>query len=658
MNPYLGFGPGKEPVAWAALGAACLSLCVVYVARRRHWRVTESSARVWLVALAFGAASLSAGYVAHYLRGGPRIIDAAYYFLEARALSHGLLSFPVPDPLPSFHGRFLIATPDGGLGVLFPPGYPAALASAFLLGAPLAFGPLLGALLVPTTYWLARELGGSVPEAIGAAALGVLSAALRYHTADTMSHGFAALLVTATLAGACRGTTRSLLLAGLCAGWLFATRPFTGLVVALGAGVLLPRSGARALWFFPMLLPGLGLLLLHQHALTGQWFRSTQLAYYDAADGPPGCFRYGFGAGIGCWFEHGDFVRARLSSGYGLAQAAGNTLRRLGVHALDVANAAPLALLVPYGAWLGRKQGTVRACAAVVVGVLLVYAPFYFEGSYPGGGARFFADVLPLEHVLLAKALHALALLRFAWPLTLAGFALHTSQQHASLRDRDGGRPLYEPAVTQAAGVTRGLLFVTSDHGFALAHDPGHHDPRTGLVVARRRHDALDRLLWEKLGRPTTHAYTFHAEAGRLLPAVRVVDPSDWPNRRIEAESLWPPIEVPEGWAHPDFSAEACASRGSGLRLRGAETRVRLPHHARPARLIVGAVGQEPPSIGLLSNNSGENLLWHPDGPRCWRSDPVGLVPGGAAHDVWLRGTGLVDYIELSETPTEKGVDN
>jgi len=35
-----------------------------------------------------------------------------------------------------------------------------------------------------------------------------------------------------------------------------------------------------------------------------------------------------------------------------------------------------------------------------VLGVMLAYVPFYFDGSYPGGGARLFADVLPLEHVL------------------------------------------------------------------------------------------------------------------------------------------------------------------------------------------------------------------------------------------------------------------
>ncbi len=45
---------------------------------------------------------------------------------------------------------------------------------------------------------------------------------------------------------------------------------------------------------------------------------------------------------------------------------------------------------------------------ALVLLQVLAYAPFYFDGDYPGGGARFFADILPLEHVLVGLALHLL----------------------------------------------------------------------------------------------------------------------------------------------------------------------------------------------------------------------------------------------------------
>ena len=60
-----------------------------------------------------------------YLRGGPRIVDAGSYFLEARALSEGLLSFPLPAPETSVLGRFLVRSEHAGGAhgaVIFPPG--------------------------------------------------------------------------------------------------------------------------------------------------------------------------------------------------------------------------------------------------------------------------------------------------------------------------------------------------------------------------------------------------------------------------------------------------------------------------------------------------------------------------------------------------------
>src|SRR5438093_275103 len=83
---------------------------------------------------------------------------------------------------------------------------------------------------------------------------------------------------------------------------------------------------------------------------------------------------------------------ARPPDGYGLVAALGTTLRRLRMHLTDVANLEPLALLV-----LVPKTKNARLAQALVVGHVLAYAPFYFDGNYPGGGARFYADILPIE---------------------------------------------------------------------------------------------------------------------------------------------------------------------------------------------------------------------------------------------------------------------
>nr|MDQ2646863.1 hypothetical protein [Myxococcota bacterium] len=155
--PYLTFGLSHDGASWAAAALALLGLGISLHRPSRAWLAALPPAPV-LAALSLSAAALSATYVAHYLHGGPRIVDATSYFLEGRALSHGQVWFPVPEPRASFHGRFLLES-ERGLAVLFPPGYPLVLSLGFLLGGPMAVGPALAALLVPVSYAVARGFG-------------------------------------------------------------------------------------------------------------------------------------------------------------------------------------------------------------------------------------------------------------------------------------------------------------------------------------------------------------------------------------------------------------------------------------------------------------------------------------------------------------------
>lgn len=575
-------GLPHDPAQWIALALAIAAIPLAP-------RLLRARSRLALALAALAAAALSAAYVVVYLRGGPRIIDAASYFLEARALSRGHLAFPVPEPEASYLGRFLVRAPGGDAAVLFPPGWPAVLALGFLAGAPLAVGPLLAAALTVVTADLAAQIADDRPSLPTLAAVfSVISAALRYHTADTMSHGLAALCFAAALTlamralGAPRARARWLAaLAGLCAGWLFATRPTSALALGAPLAFLLHRE--RAWRLLPALalgaVPGAALLLAHQHAATGAWLASTQRAYYAVADGPPDCFRYGFGAGVGCLGEHGDFVRSRLADGYGFLAAAGTTLRRLKMHLVDPLNLEPLALLVPLGAYLARGSARGRALGIALVAQVAAYAPFYFDGNYPAGGARFLCDLLPIEHALAASAVITLARRRALperWPavviaLSLAGFAFRAGFDHAQLRDREGGRPFFEPSALAQAGVTRGLVFLDSDHGFALAFDPA---PSSGLAFARRRGDDLDRMAWEALGRPPAFRYRFHVPPEGLAkvavtPLALTPITGDAP-LSVEGESLWPPRSQERGWAWPEWAAGTGASGDRILALHPA----------------------------------------------------------------------------------------
>ncbi len=578
--------------AWAALAAAGVVLVVGWTlpARRgaRGERAALSSG-LFLTFVAFAAAFLSLGYVAHYLRGGPRIIDATSYFLQGRALSHGGFTFHAPEVSASFRGRFLLFHEPGTLAGIFPPGYPLLLALGFKLGAPMVIGPVLAAALAVATYAAARELaqtrgpaGAWSPrpdaEAVArvAALLSLACAALRYHTADTMAHGATALAVTVAfacaLSGQRTGHVRAFALAGLMVGWAASTRTVSALPIGVVVGVLAwtsprrPRALAAAL---AATVPGLALLAAANVAATGSAAGSAQLAYYAASDGPPGCFRYGFGRGVGCLFEHGDFVQARLAGGYGLTAALGTTLRRLHLHLTDVANLEPLALLV-----LAARTPRARLGQALVFAQVLAYAPFYFDGNYPGGGARFFADVLPVEHALVALAVAEL-LPRVAFArraaavlaLSLAGFAVHASFGHVALAARDGGRPMFEPDRVREANVTAGVLFLETDHGWNLAHDPD-ATPAKGLVAARLRGDDHDRLLVARLGNPPANVYAWTPSGAEPPTITRFTGSTELSGSawRFETEADWPPLMQRGGWAAPEWVAG-----GRVLTLRAAE---------------------------------------------------------------------------------------
>jgi hypothetical protein len=556
--------PDGAAIAACACGFALIVLAVRPSLAARGWTALfghMSRARfAWGVGLA--ASVLSLGYAAHYLRGGPRIIDATTYWLQARSLAHGHFGFDVPEPTASFRGRFLIFDGHRAFGV-FPPGYPLLLSLGFLVGAPMIIGPLLAAALARVTASLARTITGDARAARLAAVLSVTSAALRYHTADTMAHGAAALGVSLALLFTLRARSspdRAIpwVLAGLALGWVLSTR------VASSLGVGLVALGS---------LPGVLLLLASQKAATGSFFQFAQYTYYERSDGPPGCFRWGFGQGIGCVVEHADFVAARLPDGYGPLEAIGTTLRRLHLHATDVLNGWPLALLVLPG--VVRAGRAAPAVGAAILLHVLAYAPFYFDGNYPGGGARLFADVLPLEHALIAAWVvratwatfeqRALALLG----TSLALFGVHAVHGHLALRDRDGGRPMFDQEQLAQAGLTTGLLYVDTDHGFALGHTPG-ATVANGVVVARRRDDDHDRLLWERLGHPPTFAYGRDTDGPSpvrpfLPPAASdVIGHEAW---RFEGESDWPPLTQSNGWAWPRWESTTCASGGRVLEL-------------------------------------------------------------------------------------------
>jgi hypothetical protein len=593
-------GHAEQPLSWFGLptdalgwGAGLCGIVLSWPAVGR--RVLAFLPGPWcLPLLALLSALLSTAYFQLHLGGQPRIIDASTYLLEARTFASGHFSFAVSEVSALFRGRFLLPHPDQPtLAPIFPPGYPALLSLFVRLGDYRLLGPTLAVAITLATAWLGFLVTKRRTVALLAATFSVLSAALRYHTADTMSHGWSILLATLALAAsvqAQRAESRpnavpSALL-GFWLGGLAATRPLTA--AAVGAACLLPLvvTRRRALawhWLGLGLAPGLCLLALHNHALTGSALGSPQLAYYALADGPAGCFRLGLGAG--CRVEHADVVQAQGGRGLTVGWMIRNTLHRLHWHALDLANCELLLPLAWY--YLARrwKKPSTRALSCLVLLLPAAYAFFYFQGSYPGGGARFFSELLPALHVALSAGLLALGWARLGLALALLGYAGHAAHVHAAL---PGAPPL------QTEPTPEGLRAVSSDHAFNLLFVPGRIESGRAPTVVRATHDARR---WAPRGAPAA--------------------------AQLEAEADWPVRDQAGAWTETVHLPDPCVSGGRALRIHpeagvpGAPTFVELE--------LAGL----PPGRYALSGR-----LWS-SGEGC-RQVPLGDVTLPQRHQLFL----------------------
>ena len=381
-----------------------------------------------------------------------------------------------------------------GSRAIFPPGYALLLAPAFLVGAPMLVGPLLAAALVVATWLLAREIAlasgdrEEQSEKIARVAVGlsILSAALRYHTADALPYGATAVAVAMALATSMcarrTGEARLFGVAGLAVGFLRRD------AARLGDHDGRRRGGAR--------LRGARAAVARSRGACSRRCRAC-------CSSPRRTMRRSGGSSPRPWPPTARPSRPTRPSS--VRSAATATLRRLRAHLLDVDNFEPLTLLALVAIVRGGRGA--RLGAIVVAGQILLAAPFDAASVSPGAGAKLLVSVIPVEHALIALALARLfpvALPRAAvgaFALALAGFAVHASNDHEKLAASDLGRPRFEPDVAREANVTHGLLFFDDDAGFKLAFDPG-VPASHGIQAVRMRNDDHDRLLYDSLGHP------------------------------------------------------------------------------------------------------------------------------------------------------------
>ncbi len=650
-------GSGEQPMfalGWPhdPLTLGCLVLAGLCLLLRLPRRFSQSQLWGLLLALSLFGGALSVAYFHHYLEGQPRLIDATTYLFQARTLAEGSFGLKTEGPSASFRGRFLLSTEQDPHVItgIFPPGYPALLSIGVRLGHFEWVGPLIAALLVLATFRLGYLLFGHKKTALVAATFCAVNACLRYHTAETMSHGWSTLLALLALCEAVslsRSTTtdqkrrRALLRLGLSLGLLISTRQLTGLLLTIACTIPLvwrawlggPRTpvSSKHLILPPLLLllgmvPGLLLLLSHHNFVTDSFWESPQSYYYRRADGPPGCFSLGWGSG--CHYEHGDVVSQQGGTGLSTKWMALNTLHRLHWHLMDIAHFEPLALLGGYWAWRQRRKVRALPVLLVLVTLPLGYGLFYFNGSYPGGGARFFSELIPLWHCFLAAALVRFRVVSWGFSACLAGFALHANYAHeqlASMHFGPSSRPLLEAfdQIEAPPGRPPSILFVSSAHHFNLATARSTH-----VTAARRTHDLREALV--VASHPGAQAYTFDESDG-----LKEWAPPSSQTFRVESEFDYPALDVQHAWVHPEHLPFSCVSRGRALRIhqldpKEARLTVELPSPLRGRTVVAWIVNEKATS--------------HP----C-RAVALGQAPDSPTWSVPLRSFGTFTHLDRLE---------
>ena len=143
------------------------------------------------------------------------------------------------------------------------------------------------------------------------------------------------------------------------------------------------------------------------------------------------------------------------------------------------------------------------------------------------------------------------------------------------------------------------------------------------------------------------------------MPAIDPYEPRS--THRLEGESLYPPQEVTDGFAHPEVRLEPCVSGQRVLKLRptgGRPVRITLALPALPSsmkptrRLVVGwADDGFPEAPQLWVNGSQQPFAWlEPASGTCPRTLAADLLAGPIGVPLSLTlvaSAGSLDYVEL-----------
>lgn len=498
--------------------------------------------------LSAGFAVVSAYFLFVFADASHSINDGATYRFQARILATGALIAPEPPEAEAFRLPMTRAADGKWFGISYP-GFPVLLALGHRAGAEWAVNPILGGLLVFGTFLFGRRLFDPLTGLFAAVILAVSPFHLKL-ASSYLNHTACACLLLFSALSMLRGTdTRPWLwgtLSGFLFGWGTATRPFTGLLIALPiAGLAIStlannrRFGIRLVAGFTIAAACWGLALLEwNRLLTGDPFVSQ----YELIGPAPGLGfheiapRRGFVPGVVV-----DYYSLEIAW-----MAAKRQLAALGETMLPFGTSVFFLLAIPLLGFrtLGRKFALLALSpVALIVGYLLY--PGTMNVSAIGLGPRFYSESLPAISLLLARPLVGAGSLH-PWVKKAVGASmlglllaacLHSLPATAgALRGMHRGaispNNLLERNVT-SLGEGRRVLFVdisTYDRNSAiLVNRP---DLRGDVIVAIYREPEQNRALLDHF--PDHAAFLVRWDATDGFSAARYVpeeDPTGPPDR-------------------------------------------------------------------------------------------------------------------------------
>lgn len=329
------------------------------------------------------------------------LLDDTHYRFQARYLSHGMITLPLPPRPEAFDYYMLTSYGSKWFATTFP-GWPLALALAEPTGLQWLLNPALAAISI---LLLHRFVTGFTDRGTANLAAFLLAVSPWYlsMSATQLLHTFTYALILGAwvllMAARERPSAVLGLLAGLLMGWLFLTRPLEGVMIGGLTGLwtltfLRDRRQWRTVLFYALGCIILGAAIFpYDSYLTGAPLRVPMNAYLDRIWGP-GANGFGFGPNRGPATRWGVID---VFPGHSPLEALINThqnFQELQVSFLGWGGASLMFVLIQmiWGKWTRLTAAMALICGLTAA----LYALYWFVGAFFAGPRYWFLMIVPL----------------------------------------------------------------------------------------------------------------------------------------------------------------------------------------------------------------------------------------------------------------------